>query len=262
MHDFNIGGSASLVEGLRISNGEYIAILEMDDFWHKSNRIQSAVNFLESRNDVFALNDGIRRLVGLNYYSTGVYNNWDGKSLSQKDYNILDWQDCSYPGHISALTFRNFSNNKLYSNFIELIGDCDRNVSDITLVYILLLCGDVICRDHEVSTYRVISSYNKTNYTSQIKGRNANLDRNKHLSRIQNFHFSIFNVDLPINRGTNSVIAESILLLIRYPNLHNFRSLVGLYAFSVNGSKDTMRLFLVVKEMIAIIWRRIFYYKS
>ena len=258
IHEENIGGSASLVEGFRMAKGDLITVLEMDDFWHNSVRLLSAVEFLNSHSNVFAINDGIRRVHNKKYDSTGSYSNWNGKSFAQRYYKMSDWQDCSYPGHISALTFRNFTNKTFGENFLELIRFSHRNVSDITLVYILLMCGDFICRDNVVSTYRVVSAYNKTNYTSQIKGKNANLDRNIHLAKIQEFHRTHFKEYLPIERDLNSILAESVLLLLRYPSVHNLRTLVALYSMGHQLNEGPTRFYLVISHMIKMVWRRIF----
>lgn len=257
-HEINVGGSASLVEGLEMAKGDYITVLEMDDFWHNSDRIRAAVQFLNSHDNIFALNDGIRRALNNSYDSSGCYSNWNGKSLAQKNYRMSEWQDCSYPGHISALTFRNFMKGNLGESFVELVRVCHRNVSDITLVYILLLCGDFVCRDYEVSTYRIVSSQEKTNYTSLIKGKNANLDRNIHLAKIQHFHRTLYKKFLPINRDLNNVIAESILLLFRYPSAHNLKALVGLYSMEDKLNEGTRKIYLIFSQMLKMAWRRIF----
>lgn len=258
LNEINLGASESLVKGLKLASGRYIVILEMDDYWHNPERILTAVSFLEKRQNVFALNDGVRRQKGNNFSFEGQFSHWNGASYVQRTYRMNDWQDCSYPGHISALTFRNFNNTNMANRCMELIQICHRNVADITLIYVLLGFGDFVCRDYIVSTYRIVSKSGNTNYTSQIKRKNSNLDRNIQLAKIIKYHRLNYNKSLPINRNPNEVIAESILFCLRFPNIHNLEALRVLYSNTYQLNSIEIRVYEILLFLIKLVWQRIF----
>jgi glycosyltransferase involved in cell wall biosynthesis len=258
LRDENQGGTKTLCDGLSLARGEYVAVLELDDFWHNTDRLQIALDFLIANPAVCSINDGIRTLKNGVLNSSPKELNWTGNSGQFKSYVLADWLNCDYPGHISAITFRNFNNFEFYEEYKQLIIQCNRNVADITLVFVLLKFGAFVIRDFEVSTYTVVSRKAGSNYTSKIRGKNANLDRNKHLYRIIKFNMDNFGELLEIKRSRNEVLAESILLLVKYPSKENFIVLKKIVANKFPLNEDEIHLMLVFRYLINLVWERIY----
>lgn len=168
----NLGATNNLYELLKKSRGRYVAVCEGDDYWCDHSRIERDVQWLDE-------NLGY---IGICGKTIPISEN--GRELFEEDippkerfwcyekdrFTIKEFADWQMPGHISALTFRNF----LHSDYkdCQLIKEAHPVVADRTLILMAVLRGDIKCIKSLVSCYRFRITENGTNFMSDFKRKN------------------------------------------------------------------------------------------
>lgn len=145
----NLGASANFFDLLQLAQGEYIALLEGDDFWTSNQKLEQQVRVLEQNPNISACVHDVL-LVDTN---SEVIDMQELEWVKSKRYSQLsDFDGIHLPGHVSSVIFRNFllNNNHDYSIVTER-----RQVSDRTIFLILYALGSIIKTDEVMSAYRI-----------------------------------------------------------------------------------------------------------
>lgn len=146
----NIGGLKNAVDVRRHCRGEYLAVLEGDDFWIDENKLQKQIDFLEGNKDYIGCYTDCD-IIKDSYYSVRWYSRRDINSLD--DYLVKDGRDLlSIP--TATLVFRNvYSDNpqlQKYFTKTSFIGDRIQHT-------ILLTRGKIKYFPIKTATYRYIT---------------------------------------------------------------------------------------------------------
>lgn len=142
----NIGISKNYQKGFKECQGEFIAVIEGDDYWTDPDRLQKHVDFLESHREcVMSFN----RIVY--YYEDSarfVVPEWSSaESFEYITTNQMAGGNCI--GNLSACVFRNSEIQKLKQNFFEL------EIADWILGMTLGQYGLIAYLKEAMSVYRI-----------------------------------------------------------------------------------------------------------
>lgn len=158
-NEFNVGATRNLYQLIEKAKGEYIALLEGDDYWIGEFRLQTLADFLDSHPRYSTVSHRReRRSADGELLGYDPQDNLIGKSISLKQFekgNLYSAMGCM---------FRNFYRENP-DKFKELI-TTSRNVCDLILCYNMLKAGDVFILDDVFGVYRALRSSQNSNYCS------------------------------------------------------------------------------------------------
>ena len=108
LHEANVGMSRNVVLVLEACTGEYIALLEGDDYWTDPHKLQKQVDFLDSHPDyaISAHNVTVVQSNGKSiisdslYYSTPPFDTFTIEELAKA--NVLPTASCVYRNYFTA----------------------------------------------------------------------------------------------------------------------------------------------------------------
>ena len=160
LHEKNVGPRLNGIEIAKNCNGEYIAILEGDDFWTDKRKLQNSVDFLErnphfiaTAHDVYIIDEKHR------FLENGPYGNYKGDLLTPLDqfkYNNIP---------TLSLVFRNIW-GKDYPLVKSKIQKNVKIVGDYPFKLFLLTNGKIKYFSEKMGTYRWVRS-GGTSFSSQ-----------------------------------------------------------------------------------------------
>jgi glycosyltransferase involved in cell wall biosynthesis len=146
INDHNIGISKNYQKGFRECNGEYIAVIEGDDYWTDPDRLNKHVTFLESHREcVMSFN----RIIY--YYEDSVrfvVPEW----TNREEFEYISTSQMAGGnriGNLSACVFRNSEIKKLNQDFYDL------EIADWMLGMTLGQCGLIAYLKEVMSVYRI-----------------------------------------------------------------------------------------------------------
>jgi glycosyltransferase involved in cell wall biosynthesis len=152
----NVGATRNICDCMARSSGDYLTILEGDDFWTDPGKLQKQVDFLEAHPEY----------VGVSHTTSGI----DGEGAAVPTY---DWKNIV--GSINMRQFlrgRTFSNNAcVYRNVFrgsrhDVIWKAHRMIAEHTIGMLLLDKGDIYTLNEPMSVYRMVRSPKGNNYSS------------------------------------------------------------------------------------------------
>lgn len=179
----NIGATNNICELIQKARGSYLAFCEGDDYWCDDHRVERDVGWLNNNPEYIGVcgrtipvSEEGKRLAVEQIPAKERFWIYD-----QDSFTINEFADWRMPGHLSALTLRNF--------FQDGDADCDvvrkahPIVADRTLVLMAVLRGNVKCSQQNVSCYRFRITGNGTNFMSAFKKKNMRYE-DYHMMRV------------------------------------------------------------------------------
>lgn len=189
----NIGATNNLYDVLLHAKGDYIAVLEGDDFWNDNKKLSTQFRFMENNNDYIGVVHGNNRCDAYgNLIEEYPFKIREGKIT------INDFFKFGFLYHTSTLFFKNIFLNR-NQNYEKLLTSHPL-VGDYPLAILLLDIGDMYLLNDKFSTYRKILKSGGTNAQSIAK---SNLMKSmtqqlKQTLIINDFYNSKYNFDLRI----------------------------------------------------------------
>lgn len=164
----NLGATKNFYDVMLHCSAKYIAILEGDDYWNDSYKMQKQVKFLEENPN----------FIGVVHSCNVISDNFTVSAQKEEMYRCLDgsiftfedFKNTRVPGHVCTLLFRNIF--KLSQSSYEIIYTADSVTGDRTINMLLLAQGDIYCMDEAMSTYRLVLKQGASNINSQYLGKN------------------------------------------------------------------------------------------
>ncbi|WP_153061586.1 glycosyltransferase family 2 protein [Metasolibacillus fluoroglycofenilyticus] len=155
----NGGATANYYKLLKESKGEFIAPLEGDDYWLRSDRLQILVDFLEENVEYVCVSHKRERR-DLKHVLLGYDPDECMVSKRFSIENFLVGERFSLAG----VLYRNFILNSgdTYKDYIQTT----RNVADFQMCMCLLNLGPTFILNEVFGTYRVRKGENESNYNS------------------------------------------------------------------------------------------------
>jgi len=142
----NHGISKNYQRGFSECKGEYIAVIEGDDYWTDPERLKKHINFLDNHREcVMSMNRFIIYNEGVSKFSLKEWN-------VIEDYSYITAQDMAMGnklGNLSACVFRRSEINKIKPNLYDL------NIADWMLGLVLSQNGFIVILKELMSVYRI-----------------------------------------------------------------------------------------------------------
>lgn len=217
-NDLNLGISKNYQRGFAECKGEYIAVMEGDDYWTDPERLKKHINFLDNHTEC---------VMSMNRYI--VFNqNSDSFSHSEwklpEDFIYVITQDMAMGnklGNLSACVFRKNEIDKIKPDFYDL------NIADWMLGLVLSQNGYIAILKELMSVYRI---HNNGEWSKMsIKKRNETLfecidSYNKYLEYKYDEEFNFYKKSLN-ERSETKLINYPIIDFIHPKIVYTFKRL-------------------------------------
>jgi glycosyltransferase involved in cell wall biosynthesis len=237
----NIGATKNLYDIFLRCAGDYIAILDGDDFWTDKEKLRIQTNFLENNETYIACTHRYSVVDENNKIIQKTYNG-AGRPESG-DYTLNNFLNYIYYGHPGTLVFKNIFLEPKYN--YSIIVEADRWICDITLGLILTCLGKVYVLDGIMASYRSFQIIGRTNWSSSIAKVNNLSDRIEFLEKLEQYCLYEMKLEIKHTDRMPYYICWSIYFMLRYPSSHNWRSLKKVY--KISNDKKKLYVYILVQ---------------
>lgn len=157
----NLGMFKNILDVLSHCQGEYIAILEGDDYWIAPDKLKRQIEFLDNNSEYSACSHGTYMVDMEGKIINDEYFRWKD---TQGDYSIKNFENFELPFQTSSFVFRNNKRDmeKFYRIKLPHYFPGDR----LFPLY-LLSKGKIKIFEEMMSSYRLYFEENGTNWSSQ-----------------------------------------------------------------------------------------------
>ena len=142
----NLGLVKNYERAFKVCNGDFVFILEGDDWWHHPNHIRQHIEFLREHSDISMTWNRITfyECIGGKYTS-----HWDSENKKYKTYTISEQILANRIGNLSACCFRGKYIRTLPKKLFDI------GFADWLLGMIMAEKGNIAILQESTSTYRV-----------------------------------------------------------------------------------------------------------
>ena len=158
----NLGATDNLYRLLEVAKGEYIASCEGDDYWTDPYKLQTQIDYLDCHPYIMGCTH-LCHIVDEDRNELDMKLKW----ISEKEnYTLKDFKGYILPGHPATLVHRNFFLDKGHD--FSIIKKANSMVADRTIVFILLLYGEIHQIKKTMSAYRIRNREKSENVTVML----------------------------------------------------------------------------------------------
>lgn len=198
LHQENIGASKNIYSLFTKANGEYIALLEGDDYWSDNNKLKTQIQFLEKNKNYSGCTHDCLIVDRTNHVSKHQSRIW---LSNKKCFTLHDCRGFYLSGQTGTLVFRNIFKDSQH-NF-DIIYKAHPMISDRTIQTILTAMAPLYHFESQMSVYRSKSSEQGENATTLL------FENNPH-STLENFDLTITLEKYIQNEFNLSLRSESV----------------------------------------------------
>ena len=249
LRSVNVGTTKNQYDCFLNCKGEYIAILDGDDFWTNKEKLKNQVNFLKKNKDYIACT---QRYSVVDQDNNVIQETYIGPGRPESgDYTITNFTNYIYYGHPGTLVFRNIFVEPQYD--YNIITKADRFICDITLCLILTCLGKIHVSNDNMTSYRSFQVKGGANWTSTIAKKNQMLDRINFLNILELYCQQEFKREIKHEDRLPYYVWWSILYILRYPSSYNWKCLKDIYSLANDKKKVFLYILQQVPKLPAII---------
>lgn len=192
----NMGMNANLIDLIYRARGDYMIILEGDDYWLDRNKLKKQVEFLENNSDYVACS---HRTLIVDENSESKTKIHIAEKRNNGDYTFYDFRSWKLPGQTTTILMRNvFKDHLEYKKLFV-----DMYPGDRTIAYILLVNGKIFFFNEKMSAYRLITK-NSDNFSATVKS-DYEFCR-LHAEFLNNLY--VFSTDIGLKKKERDVLAQ------------------------------------------------------
>lgn len=171
-HQSNMGVMANLVDLCNKAEGEYIILLEGDDYWIDPDKLKKQVEFLDRNRDYIAV---AHKCLVVDERSLPLPYSYSAE-CRKDEYTIKDYRKNLLPGQTTTLMYRNIYKKEDVSCDLDMVVDYP---GDRRIAFLLVSNGRIKCWNEKMSAYRHVvlngTSYSAT-YKEDVKHLQARLE--------------------------------------------------------------------------------------
>ena len=213
-HTQNLGATKNGYYMMRAARGKYLAFCDGDDFWMDDNRIQRHVDFLEENIGYAGISSRIKLVdedSNLLNESNINENNQFWKCM-KAEYTLKDFEKWNMPGHVSAITIRNFMkyDDHDYSIFYRV----HNMVGDRTIILFTVLHGNIRCETDFVSCYRYRTDQ-ENNFMSVFKKQNMYGQDYNMLCALEKYTKKEFDIKIDLSKVKKDRLVASVVCVMK-----------------------------------------------
>ena len=248
LRSLNVGATKNQYDCFLRCTGNYVAILDGDDFWTDKEKLKTQINFLENNKTYIACTQRYSVVDENNKIIQETYHGPGRPEIG--DYTINHFLKYIYYGHPGTLVFQNIFLEPHYD--YSIIFKADRWICDLTLCMILTCLGKIYVSDDNMSSYRSFQVKRGTNYSSSIAKKNLAIDRINFLKTLERYCHDEMRREIKHEDRIPYHVWYSILYILRYPSSHNWQSLRTIYSLS-NDKKGVYKYVLMQLPMLPML---------
>lgn len=159
----NLGGSRNFYDLFLRAEGNYIAILEGDDYWLDPHKLQKQWEFLESHQEYVGC---CGKCLMVDENGQPDYGRIPQFVGNKKIYTLDDYfETWNLPGQAGSQMYRNIFRDMEPSE-CSILYEAHPNVADKTWTLLFLLKGPIYCSDEILSCYRFVNEKGAHNWFS------------------------------------------------------------------------------------------------
>jgi len=251
LRSINVGATKNQYDCFLRCTGNYIAILDGDDFWTDKQKLKIQIDFLKNNESFIACtqrysvvdeNDNVTQEV---FYGPG--------RPESGEYTLNDFQKYIYYGHPGTLVFKNIFLEPKHD--YSIIHKADRWICDITLGLILTCLGRIYVSDDNMTSYRRFQKKGGTNFCSSILGKNSTIERIVFLKKLEDYCKDEMNIEVKHEDRMPYLVWECLLYVLRFPTSTNWEILKKTYRMSID-KKQVFKYILLKLPMLPILTAR------
>lgn len=159
----NLGMKENVIQTILACDGEYLAILEGDDYWIDSQKLQKQISYLEENEEYVATYHQCKPID-----ENGNRAHFDTTYVEHEDYTLNDLENFLIPGQTSSAVVRNIWRGN--DDIVRLFRSVRYSPLDRMVPLFLLQTGKIHCLQEEMSAYRYITSGNSSWSSKLHKG--------------------------------------------------------------------------------------------
>lgn len=237
----NLGPSENFHHLILQCKGEFIFLLEGDDFWTSSEKIQKQYQFLIENPSYLACTHR-HKIVDEN--GNILVDEYTGPGKSNLgEYTLNDFENYRYCGFFGTMAFRNIFLKK--PEKLIPLKYLHNFIVDISLNLIIVLNGPIFILNENMAAHRILIKKGGTNFKSTIRRKNQVKNRLLYLDRLKQFAKKDYNINIDFVKRNEKLFIESILFMMRYPSKSNFSVLI--FVFLLNNNKIKLLRFILSK---------------
>lgn len=168
----NMGVLHNLLDLCNKAEGEYIILLEGDDYWTDPDKLKKQIDFLDRNEEYIAV---AHKCLVVDEFSRPLPYAYSAECYKD-EYTIKDYRKGILPGQTATLMYRNIYKSEKISCDLEIVEDYP---GDRRIAFLLVANGKIKCWNEKMSAYRHVvlngTSYSAT-YEEDIRQLRARLE--------------------------------------------------------------------------------------
>lgn len=256
LREKNVGAKMNGYYLMKKCRGEYIAILEGDDYWTDEYKLKKQIDFLDTHPDYIACAHRFKVVDK----DENQYNDRDFliQFIEGNIYTIKDFEDGKLVSHLNTLVFRNIC-KELGKKFGTYWCGFDNVAGDVAINLMLVSLGEKIyCMDDTMSCYRKVTDTKSTSFSAMQESKNERDRLFISQIQLQKMAKKVFGKDVDFSRRKKNIFASAVFKWRRAKTWDNWKVV---FKIIVESGKP-VRYFAAMIYLLSAKWILCLIYKE